>query len=435
MAKTVHELRDPIHGFIKFDNLEKQLIDSGPYQRLREITQLAMSYEVYPGATHKRFEHCIGVMEVASRIFDALFQGRRISDSVADRISEELKNLAYWRSVVRIAALLHDVGHLPFSHAAEKELFPATWNHERMSEEIIRNSELKGILSGPSPAVKVDDVVDIAVDPKKRKGTDLSPWKTILNEILTGNTFGADRIDYLLRDSWHIGVPYGRLDPDRLISGLRIVVDPQADEITLGLDIGSIYAAEALLLSRYFMYAQVYFHDVRRIYDIHLKDFLEQWLPGGKFPINQGEFLNLSDSDVLLGLRDAANDASSKLHELSQRISQRKHFRTVYQMVSPHKTKCPTIHEDLTAFAVKEFGKEVIRSDAYPPKSEANDFLVITDENSPPVSSLTVSSVIPNVPTFEIGLIFAHPDIRIDAKKKIDSRLNELLTAKQEVKQ
>ena len=116
----------------------------------------------------------------------------------------------------------------------------------------------------------------------------LSPWKTLLNEIITGNTFGADRIDYLLRDSFHAGVAYGRFDHERLIAGLRATIDPTNDEITIGLDIGAIHAAEALLVARYFMYTQVYFHDVRRAYDLQLKDFLKGMLEGGRFrPIVQ----------------------------------------------------------------------------------------------------------------------------------------------------
>src|SRR5258708_17596504 len=98
MAKIKHEVRDGIYGFIEYDNLEKELIDSAPFQRLRSIHQLALCYQVYPGATHKRFEHSLGVMEAATQIFDIVF-GQRHPDSVHDRIADELKSdrLAYWR--------------------------------------------------------------------------------------------------------------------------------------------------------------------------------------------------------------------------------------------------------------------------------------------------------------------------------------------------
>src|SRR2546426_6138118 len=104
MGKTRHEVRDCLHGFIEFDNLEKELIDSAPFQRLRCIHQLAMCYQVYPGATHKRFEHSLGVMEAATRIFESVFN-RRIPDQVHLRIEVELKDIDYWRRVVRLAAL------------------------------------------------------------------------------------------------------------------------------------------------------------------------------------------------------------------------------------------------------------------------------------------------------------------------------------------
>ena len=419
MAKIRHELRDAVHDFVHFNNLEKCLIDSVPFQRLRSIHQLAMSYEVYPGATHRRFEHCLGVMEVAGRIFDGLFEGQ-IDQRVQDRISDEMQgaNKNYWRSVLRAAALLHDVGHLPFSHAAEKALLPEGWDHERMTAEIIRNSELKGILENPSPPIKAEDVIDVAWDFRKRKDVTLTPWKTLLNEIITGNTFGADRIDYLLRDSYHVGVPYGKIDPSRLISGLRVTIDPSNNEIALGLDVGSLHPAEALLLARYFMYVQVYLHSVRRIYDIHLKDFLLAYLPGSKFPSDWNEFLKLTDDEIMSALRLSLADTGDKNHELASRVIGRKHFRTVYELLSPHKLKSATIFDDAVEFAQREFGGENVRSDSYAPKSEGNDFLVIMDDGSVQ-SSLDISSVLPNLPRVEIGLIFLPLSLKVDGEKKI----------------
>jgi hypothetical protein len=431
MAKLRHELRDGIHGFILFDQLEKRLIDSAPMQRLRCIHQLAMCYQVYPGATHMRFEHSLGVMEVATRICDRVFN-RRLDDAVHKRIEEELEpdRKSYWRRVVRLAGMLHDVGHLPFSHAAEEALLPEGWNHERVTAEILRNSEIGTILKGEKPPIDPEDVVDVAWDAKKRAktepGTTLSPWKTLLNEIICGNTFGADRIDYLLRDSWHAGVAYGRFDPDRLVSGLTALIDPRNEEIALGLDIGAIHTAEALLLARYFMYTQVYFHDVRRVYDLHLKEFLQAWLEGGKFPADWQKLMQLTDHEVLAVIRKTAADRADGLHELAARVLSRKHFRTVYEFVSTHKKKRPTILEDLLQATTREFGADNIRTDSYGPKSETNDFLVQT-EDSAVESSLQVSGVIANVPAVEIGLIFANPQINEKAKRWVDDKVKALL--------
>jgi HD superfamily phosphohydrolase len=432
MPKLMHELRDGIHGFILFDQLEKRLIDSAPMQRLRCIHQLAMCYQVYPGATHKRFEHSLGVMEVATRIFDRVFD-QRLDDAIHQRIEEELEpdRKRYWRRVVRLAGMLHDVGHLPFSHAAEEALLPDGWNHERVTAEMLRHSEIAEIFKSEKPPIDPEDVIDVSWDVKKRAKAEpaklLSPWKTLLNEIICGNTFGADRIDYLLRDSWHAGVAYGRFDPDRLIAGLTALIDPRNEEIALGPDIRAIHTAEALLLARYFMYTQVYFHDVRRVYDLYLKEFLQAWLDGGKFPSDWQKLLELTDHEVLAAMRKSAATPGDQRHDLASRVLARKHFRTVYELVSTHKKKMPTFFEKLLQATTTEFQAENIRSDIYGPKSETNDFLVQTD-GCTIESSLQVSGMIANVPAVEIGLIFAKPDLAEKAKSWVDAKVKDLLT-------
>ncbi|HMG06227.1 MAG TPA: HD domain-containing protein, partial [Chthoniobacterales bacterium] len=212
MKTNVYELRDPIHNFIHFDPDERRVINSRPLQRLRYIHQLALTYLIYPGATHRRFEHSLGVMELAGRVFDVITHPENITDQVR-RIFPEITGqdfLRYWRKVLRIAALLHDVGHPPFSHAAEKELFPAGFNHEDMTRLLISSREMRDLLSNLTPPVRFEDVVKIAIGPKKLRTTVFSDWEAVLAEIVTGDSFGVDRMDYLLRDSHHAGVAYGR---------------------------------------------------------------------------------------------------------------------------------------------------------------------------------------------------------------------------------
>src|SRR5438067_2496522 len=122
MAKIYHEIRDPIHTFIKVEPKERAVIDSTAYQRLRDIHQLALSYLVYPAATHTRFEHALGVMELASRVYDIVTEPRNIHKRLRDGNLVPDRNVhdwIYWRQAVRMAALCHDLGHLPFSHGPE----------------------------------------------------------------------------------------------------------------------------------------------------------------------------------------------------------------------------------------------------------------------------------------------------------------------------
>lgn len=112
--------------------------------------QLATTYLVYPGATHKRFEHSLGVMELAGRVFDVVTNQNNIHSVIREIVPETTQEqiISYWRRVLRVAALFHDVGHLPFSHAAEKELLPEGWDHEKITIEIINSPEMKAVFNG-----------------------------------------------------------------------------------------------------------------------------------------------------------------------------------------------------------------------------------------------------------------------------------------------
>src|SRR6267142_1236922 len=122
MSKVFHEIRGPIHVFVHMNSYERLVLDSRPFQRLRNITQLALTYLLYPSATHKRFEHSLGVMELAGRVFDVVTNQEHILFPSVAAILPDKGELPYWRRALRAAALCHDIGHLPYSHAAEKEL-------------------------------------------------------------------------------------------------------------------------------------------------------------------------------------------------------------------------------------------------------------------------------------------------------------------------
>jgi len=275
MSKHLHEIRDPIHAFVRLDSDERAVLDSRPFQRLRHVHQLGLTSLLYPAATHKRFEHSLGVMELAERVFEVVTTDANVTDTIKNSLSEigNKDALRYWRRVLRMAALCHDMGHLPFSHAAEKELLPEGWDHERLTREIILSPQMGKIWDAMTPPLRPLDVVKLAVGPPKAKDLTFSTWETILSEIIVGDAFGVDRMDYLLRDSYHAGVAYGRFDHFRLIDTLRILPSgsDEPGKPALGVEEGGLQSAEALLLGRYYMYSQVYFHPIRRIYDIHLK--------------------------------------------------------------------------------------------------------------------------------------------------------------------
>src|SRR5208283_5430312 len=180
------------------------------------------------------------------RVFDIVTSPLNVKDEFGNSLSN-LSNpdaLRYWRRVVRIAALCHDIGHLPFSHAAEKELLPPGWNHERLTREIIHSPEMEQLFHRMTPPLRPEDVEKLAVGQKEAKDLSFSTWETILSEIIVGDAFGVDRMDYLLRDSHHSGVAYGRFDHFRLIDTLRILPsgDRQSGQPTLGVEEGGLHS-------------------------------------------------------------------------------------------------------------------------------------------------------------------------------------------------
>ena len=249
MTERPHEMRDPIHGFIKISKRERDLIDTKVFQRLRRIRQLAMTFLVYPGAVHTRFDHSIGVMHVAGRICKRLQELEYITicDTTIDQI--------------RFAALLHDVGHGPFSHVSEHlldEYAPSKASkekvrekiHEKITVDIIRaDSEINEILSSDER----DFVISMI------GGQEAWDWR----RDVVSSELDADKMDYLLRDSYFAGVKYGIYDLEKIIESCLIEGDKT--ETSLAVSSKGIYALEQLLLARYHMTQQVYWHRVSLI--------------------------------------------------------------------------------------------------------------------------------------------------------------------------
>lgn len=412
------EIRDPIHVFVRFRPDEERIIGSRAFQRLRHIHQLALTYLVYPGATHRRFEHCLGVMEVASRIYDVVTNPQNIyHDSVREFVPRAKNDIfwhEYWGRVLRCAALCHDLGHLPFSHAAE-ELLPEGWDHERLSQEIIMGNEF-GLL-WKELKIEPEDVAKLALGKKKCK-LEFSDWETILSEIIVGDVFGADRIDYLLRDSYHAGVSYGRFDHYRLIDTLRILPASPKDsqEPGLGIERGGLESAESLLWARYFMYTQLYFHPTRRIYDIHLLEFLKDWLSDGRFPIEIQEHLKFSDNEVTAGMWKAAADSTERSHVLAKRIVSREHFRQVYEPSSSDQLAALEPGKKVYDALIAKFGADQVRRDVHAQKGGSYDFPVYTKAKLID-SSLALSPTLSRVPTFSVDRVYVSLAVRDEAEQ------------------
>lgn len=321
---TDHRIFDPLHHFIRFDELEKEIIDSVPFQRLHDIHQLGATFLVYPGATHKRFAHSLGVMQIATRIYETLCKFIRpdIFHFVPRKGSPEY---FYWKKVIRVAALCHDMGHLPFSHVAEKDLLGEK-GHESLTKKIIESDFLLPIFDkmvkkeGYIPhGIKrdfVEDVCKVALGPSHF--AENNSWERIMSQIITADFFGADRMDYLLRDSMTTGVMHGSFDFHQLIEMLRILPYEEG-HFCLGIESKGVEACEALLLARYFMYRRVYQHPAVMSYHFHLRRFMRGYFEDFDFN-NVDQFLKTSDSNILISMKKAAFDAEHPLQQEAKRI-------------------------------------------------------------------------------------------------------------------
>lgn len=310
------EYRDPLYGFIELDKTEQAIVETPYFQRLRRINQLGMTFLVYPSANHTRFEHSLGTVYAISAMLTAL------ADPLKEKLEWTDDKFKYYQALARLAALTHDLGHPPFSHAAEQEVFPKVngtrFTHEDYSYQIITKTEIASSIKDAYGGDADKKVAEIAT------GHVTSSDEVFLSELLTGD-FGADRIDYLMRDSYHLGVQYGKFDLHRLLNTLRIRRNEETQDLELAVEIGGLHTVEAFLLARYFMFLEVYYHKTRRILDRHLAEFLVEHLPGGCFSPNLEDYLCWDDTMAMEALK--ANE--NKMH--MQRILARKHFRLAWE--------------------------------------------------------------------------------------------------------
>ncbi|MDE0267189.1 MAG: HD domain-containing protein [Thaumarchaeota archaeon] len=239
---TEKKFRDPIHKFIHVSSEELKIIDTPVFQRTRNIKQLSLGYYAYHGAEHSRFGHMLGAMHVAGLAYDAIQKNTA-------KLGEDLAYEDIDRKTLRAAALLHDVGHAPFSHSLESLLDAS---HEAYSKALVKTCYEDILRKSDIDTQTVNELIDGYYTNKPH-----------LSKLVSGQ-LDVDRLDYLLRDSYYAGVSYGRYDLERIIDQLAIV-----DGKFVVLE-GGYEAVEQLVFSRYQMYQQVYFHKTKRSFELML---------------------------------------------------------------------------------------------------------------------------------------------------------------------
>ena len=248
MRKYWGEIKDPVHGYVYITEAEKEIIDSYPVQRLHRLRQLAGAEFVYPGANHTRFEHSVGVMYLAGLLSE--------NPNLSQHLSEDEVQ------TIRIAALLHDVGHGPFSHIFEHILTKfLKKTHEDMTTWVIQESELNDIINGLGYNPEV--IGKLAV------GALHKPGKAFIDQIIRSSV-DVDKLDFVVRDTHHTGAEYGYVDIFRLIHMLDIL-----DE-NLAVDLGALSALESFMLARIESFKSIYFHRVGRAAQIMIAMAMEE---------------------------------------------------------------------------------------------------------------------------------------------------------------
>lgn len=328
-------IRDPIHGTIQLGREEIAVVDSPAFQRLRMIKQLGLADLAFPGATHTRYAHGLGTLHIASGMFGQLSRAYDLPAQDASRLA----------ATVRLAALFHDLGHAPLSHTTEafmpnvSALNLGRWlegngdrraSHEDYTLKILTDSDLTRRIEQhltPEHGVTADDVAAVIAgwtpDPALRSrflvgGLD---WMPALRQCVSSE-LDADRMDYLLRDSYYAGVPYGRYDHEWLLENLTPV--ERGNTIHLGLDVRASFGFEDFLLSRYHMFTSVYFHQIPIGYEVMLRAYVAEQQGEMTIPSDVEAYLRLDDVAFWMALRSSKN-------RWAQRMVDRRAYRMLVE--------------------------------------------------------------------------------------------------------
>ncbi len=265
-------LRDPLWNTIPLDPVARSLIDTPAFQRLRNVRQLGLAYLVYPGATHTRFEHALGAYHLARRALALLDEGGALDDALRAE-----------SGIVRAAALLHDIGHYPFSHALEEI---GALHHEEVARPLVTTGEIARLLTdahGPGAPARIIALI---------RGESESPLQGLISGSLD-----LDKIEYLRRDAFMCGVAYGEIDPERLLNTLTVLVDPETGRRRVGIVEKGLSGLESLLFAKYQMYRNVYWHHAARSATAMYKRLVSDALDAGS--LDAGSLAGFTDEALL----------------------------------------------------------------------------------------------------------------------------------------
>ncbi|WP_026089910.1 HD domain-containing protein [Candidatus Nitrosopumilus koreensis] len=371
---------DPIHDFIRVYDHELSIIDNPIFQRLRRIRQLSGAHLTYPAAQHTRFEHSLGVMHIASQAGHTLNEkGFLKSDDI---------------EILRLAGLLHDIGHGPFSHLFEEIIQEKKISHEDFGKEIILKSEIGDILTKNGFDKKL--VTKIAFGDSKFQ---------YLNEIVSG-ALSADMMDYLLRDGYFTGAEHAKIDHKRITQSLDV------NKKKLALERSALYSFESMMHSRYQMFKAVYFHKTVRAAEVMLLEALrssDDEFGFSTFSID--EFIQLTDEYILSSLISSKSSKLKRARKFAQDYQNRKLLKCVFESIlTSRKNLKKTKTNELRTIISKK--SKVSENEIFvdssvtpsiplaPSKNESKSVILITNENGKssakemPISEIPVVSAI-----------------------------------------
>lgn len=376
------EIRDPIHGSIQLTDGEEAIIESVEFQRLREIKQLGFSEFSFPGATHNRFLHSIGVCHLAGQVFDSVFRAYPFSKiNVRHRL----------RQTVKLAALLHDSGHGPLSHTIE-QVMPdlrklnvkiykeqsvnenRQANHEDYTIKYVTDSTISNLIRSNHIDITpeyVASLIDKTLKCDESFFTDNGiNFRPLLSQIVSSE-LDADRMDYLERDSYFCGINYGKIDKDWLIQNLTLHI--QNNKAFLALNRRALYAFDDFLISRHHMFLMVYFHHKSIVYEEMLNKYLTSADCQFVLPADSREYINYTDYKLYEHLDTVSNP-------WAQRIAQRRPFKVALELHNQDQSRIETIQNLFKKSGIESiYASSNVRLSKYHagnPDDRANIFVV-----------------------------------------------------------